>query len=139
MAIDARDLTIHRIEVNDISILTDEQRRFFITRKLVNLYEPVTGDQVFADTLRMAEKQFAVTAAEELYKLIIGQAGLNGYNREILSIEFLYPVGKTDPAKIIPVIPDIADGALQEAFIHTIAERIISLDGLRICWEAASR
>lgn len=105
-------------------ILADEMCCFHFSSMGIYLYEPVAADLVFTDTPGMTDEQVAVTAAEEFSELIIRQTGLYGHNGKLPAIEFLNTVWKADPAKIVLIVGYITNGALQQAFIYTIAEGI---------------
>lgn len=81
----------------------------------------------------MADEQVAIAAPEEFYVLIIRQALLYGHNGKLPAVEFLNAVGEAQPAEIVLVVGHITDSGLQQAFIYTVAESIVTLDGLRFC------
>lgn len=63
-------VTLYRNKM--ILVFTNELCLSFSPLRLYTWYEPVTGNKVFADTLRVTDEQIAIIAAEELHELIIG-------------------------------------------------------------------
>ena len=78
----------------------------------------------------MTDQQLAIIAPEEKCHAVIRQARLHVDVHEILSIEFLNAVGKTNPAKVIIVKFNITHGALQQTLIYVIIESVIPVNGL---------
>jgi hypothetical protein len=55
---------------------------------------------------------------------------LHFYIGKIVSVKLLNAIGKGKPAKIILIKLHVCDGGLQQPFIHTIAESIVTGDRL---------
>ena len=79
----------------------------------------------------MAEQEFAAGAAEQPDVLIIGKSRLNPDRNELVAVEALQAVGKGDPAEIVLVNRQVANGCLQETLVHAIRKTVITADRLR--------